>query len=89
MARTHPAPHVESQPVVHPGQAPFGLFLDPESDELAYFPTEEAAEAAISDRAIEATLNSAGMWSDLDWDEMEAALDRIRHEVSPSRPFDE
>lgn len=89
MARTRPASHVGSRAVVPPGQAPIGLFLDPASDELAYFPSEEDAEAAISNGAIEATLNSAGMWADLDWDEMETTLDRIRHEAPPSRPSSE
>jgi hypothetical protein len=90
MARTRTAPDVESRSVVgHPSQPLVGLFLDPDSDELTYFASEEDAEAAIPDSAIEATLNSAGMWSDHDWDEMEAALDRIRHESAPSRPFEE
>jgi hypothetical protein len=89
MVRTRPVPDVESRPTVRPGQPPIGLFLDPESDELTYFASEEEAEAAIPDSAIATTLNSAGMWSDLDWDDMEATLDRIRHESAPSRPFDE
>ncbi len=87
MAPTHSAPHVGSQSTAPAAQAPIGLFLDPESDELAFFVTEEEAEAAVSDEAITATLNSAGMWSDLDSDDMDAALDRIRHEAPPSRPF--
>jgi hypothetical protein len=92
MARTRPAHDIELPSVAHPDQpveAPIGLFLDPESAELTYFRSEEEAEAAISDGAIEATLNSAGMWSDFDWDDIEVALDRSRHEIPPTRPFGE
>lgn len=89
MVRTRPVPKADSQFAKQPEQAPIGLFLDPESAELTYFASEEAAEAAIPDSAVEATLNSAGMWSDLDWDEMEAAIERIRRQSVPSRPLDE
>lgn len=33
-------------------------------------------------------LSLAGAWSDLDWDEMYEALDRIRHESEPTPPID-
>ncbi len=34
-------------------------------------------------------LDLIGSWSDIPWDEMEAALDRIRHESEPTPPIDE
>jgi hypothetical protein len=47
----------------------------------------EPASTPTKQQAIEETLALAGSWSDLDWDEMEQALDRIRHESKPTPPF--
>jgi hypothetical protein len=33
-------------------------------------------------------LGLVGAWSDLDWDEMIEALDRIRHESKPTPPIE-
>jgi hypothetical protein len=33
-------------------------------------------------------LPMAGSWSDMDWDEMEQGLYRIRHESKPTPPID-
>lgn len=52
-----------------------------------YFCTEEDAEQAISSTATQDALALAGAWSDLDWGEMEAGLDRIRHQTPPSPPI--
>ena len=52
-----------------------------------YFVSEEAADAAFPGR-IRETSDLAGIWSDLDWDAMEEALDRIRHESVPTPPID-
>ena len=38
-------------------------------------------------KALEATLALAGSWKDLDWNEMEAELDRIRHHSKPTPPL--
>ena len=35
----------------------------------------------------QAALALAGAWSDLAWDELEQALDRIRHESPPTPPL--
>lgn len=43
-------------------------------------------EPAAPGADIEAALAAIGAWSDLDWDEMESALDRIRHESKPTPP---
>lgn len=61
---------------------------------------EEAAarlEALISEKQSEghgaqqkrSALDLLGSWSDIPWDEMEQALDRIRHESEPTPPIDE
>ena len=44
--------------------------------------------AAIANEATKRALAAIGSWSDLDWEEMEAALDRIRHESRPTPPID-
>ncbi len=54
---------------------------------VRYFTSEEEADAATADDGIQLALSAIGAWSDLDWDEMEAALDRIRHESRPTPPI--
>jgi hypothetical protein len=49
-----------------------------------YFADEAAADAATSASTIELALSAIGSWSDLDWDEMEEALDQIRHANPPT-----
>jgi hypothetical protein len=54
---------------------------------VRYFPSEEAADAALPESTTQAALNVIGAWGDLDWDEMIEALDRIRHESKPAPPI--
>jgi hypothetical protein len=57
--------------------------------EVAEYFTEEAAPADASRQAaIAEALSLAGAWRDLDWEEMIAALERIRHESTPTPPID-
>ena len=53
-----------------------------------YFTDEAAADAILSQQVIQAALDTAGAFSDLDWDEMVEELDRIRHESKPTPPID-
>jgi hypothetical protein len=55
---------------------------------VRYFPSEEAADAALPESTTQAALNVIGAWSDLDWDEMIEALDRIRNESTPTPPIE-
>jgi hypothetical protein len=48
----------------------------------------EPATHPKKQQAIKETLALAGSWSDLDWNEMLATLDRIRHESKPPPPFE-
>ena len=41
-----------------------------------------------TDEDIQAALDLAGAWSDLDWDDMEAELYRIGHSTPPSPPIE-
>ena len=51
--------------------------------------SEAEADASLPQDGIQRALDLAGAWSDLDWDTMAAALDRIRHESEPTPMIDE
>lgn len=78
-----------SQLVVHGDQPLIGILTpEQESDTVTYFTDEDAADQTTTDAAVEDALNLAGAWSDVPWDEIEAGLDRIRHESEPTPPLD-
>jgi hypothetical protein len=54
-----------------------------------YFVEEAPADLAGSAQSIQEALDLGGVWSDLDWDDMEQALYRIGHENPPTPPIDE
>ncbi len=56
---------------------------------VCYFIDEGDADPATPPRAVADALSLAGAWSDLDWDEAEADLDRIRHESRPTPPIED
>jgi hypothetical protein len=45
-------------------------------------------QAQPNQKAIEEILSLAGAWGERDWNEVEAELDRIRHESTPTAPID-
>lgn len=49
---------------------------------------EEVLPSGVVRGSVEDVLSLAGAWSDLDWDEMVDALDRIRHESVPTPPIE-
>ena len=55
---------------------------------IRYFSEEEQADKAVSEDTTKQALRLAGAWSDLDWDEMEKELDRIRHQSKPTPPIE-
>jgi hypothetical protein len=55
---------------------------------VRYFTDEKAADAAVSDSTTQAALSVIGAWRDMDWEEMVDALDRIRHESTPTPPIE-
>lgn len=70
------------------GQPLIGIpFAENGHEVIRYFIDETAADAAVREQAIQQAVSLAGSWSDLDWDEMEAALDRIRHDSPPTPPI--
>jgi hypothetical protein len=65
-----------------------GIIVEEKGKEVVrYFTDEKAADAAVSHNAIQDALSVIGAWRDLDWDETVAALDRIRHESTPTPPI--
>lgn len=65
-----------------------GVILQEGGEEIVrYFVDEQAVDVALPEASIQRALHLAGAWSDLDWDDMLAALDRIRHESQPTPPI--
>ena len=81
--------HRTQQQIVARSDQPLIGILDREDDHdvVRYFTQEEEADAASSQASTRRALDLAGVWSDLDWDEAQAALDRIRHESTPTPPI--
>jgi hypothetical protein len=75
--------------LVHGDQPLIGVIMEEEGQEVTvYFVEEEAADSVISSNLTRAALSVIGAWRDLDWDEMEQALDRIRHDSPPTPPIE-
>lgn len=53
-----------------------------------YFADEAAADQAMTRARIARVLALAGAWKDLDWEEAERDLDRIRHASRPTPPLE-
>lgn len=65
-----------------------GVFRQEKGREIVqYFSDEAEADEASSLRGIREALSLAGAWSDLNWDEVEKELYRIRHESQPTPPI--
>jgi hypothetical protein len=65
-----------------------GIIFEENGQEVVrYFTDEKAADAAVSQNTTQEALAVIGAWSDLDWDETVAALDRIRHASKPTPPI--
>lgn len=65
-----------------------GILLQEDNEEVVrYFAEEAEADASNAARRINDVLKLAGAWKDLDWDEMEKGLERIRHESRPTPPL--
>lgn len=64
-----------------------GLVLEEGGKQVVrYFADEAAADAAVADHALARALAAIGSWSDLVWEETAEALDRLRHESTPTPP---
>ena len=54
-----------------------------------YVVRDEPIDTSDLPKSVQDALNAIGAWSDLDWEEALAELDRIRHESKPTPPIDE
>lgn len=77
----------DSSLIAGPGQPLFALPMD--DGTVRYFMSEEEADAAITDEMIAEAIRQAGAWNDLADEDVEGALDRMRHESPPSPPISE
>jgi hypothetical protein len=71
-----------------PGQPLIGVIAEEQGTEVVrYFTAEQDAEREMVEDTTQAALALAGVWSDLAWDELMEALDRIRHDSPPTPPL--
>ncbi len=71
-------------------QALIGIPVRENGKEMVrYIADEDDLENGASISSVERALALAGVWSDLDADEMLDELDRIRHESKPTPPIDD
>jgi hypothetical protein len=71
-----------------PGQPLIGVVTEEQGIAVVrYFTKEADADRVLVEDTARAALALAGVWSDLAWDELEQALDRIRHESPPTPPL--
>ena len=82
-------PHEPQRLTVRADQPLIGVIRERNGQEVVdYFTDEGDAEAVTPDEGVQAALSVFGAWSDLDFDEMLDALDRIRHESEPTPPIE-
>ncbi len=74
---------------VDDSQPPIPIPIDVDGEEhVVYVPDSDKADAAMRADTLDRVLAPAGAWSDLEWDEVSEALDRIRHDSTPTPPID-
>jgi len=76
--------------VARPGQPLISVKVPRDGlEEIFYFTDEQTARTVVAQLAPRSALELAGAWSDLDWDEVEAELQRIRREQTITPAFDD
>ncbi len=67
---------------VQSGQPLIGVVVREDGQQVTHYFTDAPREVDLgaAQRRVQKALKLAGAWKDLDWDEMEQALDRIRHQ---------
>ena len=71
-----------------PSQRIVAVYFDADGEERVVYCDEATTEEMTTEDDIEEAVRLAGAWSDLDWQETLAALDRIRHESRPTPPIE-
>jgi hypothetical protein len=54
---------------------------------VRYFTAEQEADKVMVQNTTQDALALAGAWSNLEWDELEKALESIRHGSHPTPPL--
>jgi hypothetical protein len=65
------------------------IVTENDRETIAYFADEATADAMLPARTMQRALDAIGAWSHLDWDDVDEALDRIRHESTPTPPIED
>ena len=79
-----PAPHM----VAGSDQPLIAVPIDHDGhEEVAYFVDEAAADDALRPDTTRPAIKLAGVWADLDGEQMLAELERIRHASVPTPPI--
>jgi hypothetical protein len=70
-------------------QTLIGVVLRQDGEEVVrYFAGDTGTAAAVPQDAVERALAAIGSWADLDFDETLDALDRNRHQSTPTPPIE-
>ena len=82
MAEQHP------QSVIGQAESPLiGVPVEQQGHEhVVYFVAEDDADQALQQRADRPAIKLAGVWRDLDAEDMLRELDRLRREAKPTPP---
>ena len=81
--RFKPVPYL----VVEEGTSLVAIPIDVDGRKpICYIPEQNAVDESELPEAVRDALNLAGAWSDLDWEEVQAALERIRQDSKPLAP---
>lgn len=66
----------------------FAIPIEENGQAVVYYFVDEAdIKAVLRGDTIQAALDLAGAWSDLDWDDAQAKLDQIRRQSVPTPPI--
>jgi hypothetical protein len=74
--------------VARPDQPLIGIFRENDGRESVEYTIDDSTDEASASQILKDALAVIGAWSDLDWEAMEQALDRIRHESIPTPPIE-
>ncbi len=73
---------------VYGDQPLIGLIAEQNGREVViYFAEGPESTDSTSQAIAQEALDLAGVWADLNWEQLERELDRIRHEAPPSPPL--
>jgi hypothetical protein len=65
-----------------------GVIAEEQGHEVVrYFTEEQEADKVMVQGTTQDAVALSGAWSDLEWDELEKALESIRHESHPTPPL--